>query len=67
MQLPSNLLITRVKPSLYLGLVVILWGVVSTCNAAVHSFGQLLAVRICLGVAEAPFFPGAIFLMYARH
>jgi sugar phosphate permease len=58
MQLPSNLLITRVRPSLYLGLVVTLWGVVSTCNSAVQSFGGLIAVRICLGLAEAPFFPG---------
>jgi sugar phosphate permease len=60
MQLPSNLLITRVRPSLYLGSVVTLWGVVSTCNSAVHSFGGLLAVRICLGLAEAPFFPGLV-------
>jgi len=40
-----------------------LWGVVSTCNAAVHSFGALVAVRFFLGFVEAPFFPGAIFLM----
>ena len=63
MQLPSNLLITRLRPSIYLGTVVAVWGVVATCNSAVHSFDQLLAVRICLGIAEAPFFPGAIFLL----
>lgn len=63
MQLPSNLLITRVKPSLYLGTVMTVWGVVSTCNSAVHSFSSLVVVRFFLGFVEAPFFPGAVFLM----
>ncbi len=63
MQLPSNMLITRVRPSLYLGSAMALWGVVSTCNAAVQSFGSLVSVRFILGFVEAPFFPGAIFLM----
>jgi len=39
------------------------WGVISAAQAAVHSFGALLACRIMLGVIEAPFFPGAIMLM----
>jgi len=63
MQLPSNLLITRVRPSLYLTCAMGLWGAVSACNAATHSFAQLIAVRFFLGFVEAPFFPGAVFLM----
>ncbi|KAL3959497.1 hypothetical protein ACCO45_004614 [Purpureocillium lilacinum] len=63
MQLPSNLLITRVRPSLYLATSVLLWGVVSTCNAATHNFTQLVVTRFFLGFVEAPFFPGAVFLM----
>jgi len=63
MQLPSNLLLTRVQPSLYLGSVMTLWGVISTAQSAARSFGGLLATRIFLGVVEAPFFPGAIMLM----
>lgn len=63
MQLPSNMLLTRVRPSVYLSAAMTLWGVVSTCNAATHSFGELIAVRFCLGFVEAPFFSGAIFLM----
>lgn len=63
MQLPSNLLITRLPPSIYLSVAATIWGVVSTCNGAVHSFGQLIAVRLVLGFVECPFFPGAIFLM----
>lgn len=52
MQLPSNMLITRVPPSLYLSAAMTLWGVVSTCNAATHSFGSLIAVRFLLGFVE---------------
>ena len=63
MQLPSNMIITRVRPSIYLAGATTMWGVVSTCNAATHSFTGLVVVRFFLGFVEAPFFPGAIFLM----
>ena len=63
MQLPSNMILTRVRPSLYLGCACVLWGVVSTCNAATHTFISLVLTRFFLGFVEAPFFPGAIFLM----
>lgn len=38
-------------------------GTISASQAATHSFGGLLACRFFLGFAEAPFFPGAVFLM----
>lgn len=63
MQLPSNVLLTRLRPSLYLAASCGLWGVVSACNAAAGTFPHLVAVRFFLGFAEAPFFPGAVFLM----
>ncbi|GAW15115.1 hypothetical protein ANO14919_045240 [Xylariales sp. No.14919] len=63
MQLPSNLLLTRVRPSLFLSVAMTIWGVISTAQAAARSFGGLVAARFFLGFAEAPFFPGAIFLM----
>jgi MFS family permease len=63
MQLPSNLLITRIRPGLYLGIVMTVWGVVSAAQAGLTSFGGLMACRLMLGVCEAPFFPGAVMLM----
>ncbi|KAK4458443.1 putative MFS transporter [Cladorrhinum samala] len=62
-QLPSNLLLTRLRPSLYLTSAMMLWGVVSACSGATKTYPQLIAVRILLGFVEAPFFPGAVFLM----
>ena len=36
---------------------------VSACTAAVHNFTGALVVRILLGVTEAPFYPGAIYML----
>jgi MFS family permease len=63
MQVPSNLLLTRAKPSLFLGCAMTAWGAISAAQAASKSFGGLVACRVLLGVVEAPFFPGAIMLM----
>ncbi|OAA60348.1 Major facilitator superfamily domain, general substrate transporter [Niveomyces insectorum RCEF 264] len=62
-QLPSNLLLTKVRPSLYLCLVMAIWGMISACQAATRSYPSELVCRLFLGAAEAPFFSGAIFLM----
>ncbi|KAL4786886.1 major facilitator superfamily domain-containing protein [Aspergillus varians] len=63
MQLPSNLLLTRVRPSLFLGAAMGIWGVISACQAASQSFTGLVIARFFLGFVEAPFFPGAVMLM----
>ena len=57
-QLPSNMILTRVRPSIYLPCCVVLWSVVSAAAAAARNYGELVAVRFFLGIAEAPFFPG---------
>lgn len=62
-QLPSNMLITRIRPSWYLPGAAITWSLVSACTAATTSFGSLIAVRFFLGIVEAPLFPGAVYVM----
>nr|XP_019010050.1 uncharacterized protein I206_05612 [Kwoniella pini CBS 10737]OCF48831.1 hypothetical protein I206_05612 [Kwoniella pini CBS 10737] len=65
-QTPSNLIIARVsRPGLYISIAVIVWGIISLCTAAVHSFAQLVGVRIVLGAVEAVFFPGVIYFLSA--
>ncbi|KAF2015198.1 MFS general substrate transporter [Aaosphaeria arxii CBS 175.79] len=63
MQLPSNMILTRVRPSLYIPFWVCLWSCVSASTAAVHNFQGLIAVRFILGITEAPFFPGVFYLL----
>lgn len=55
---------TRIgRPSRYIPTFVALWGAVSACTAAAKGYHSLLAIRICLGIVEAPFFPGALALL----
>ncbi|KAH9218978.1 MFS transporter [Leptodontidium sp. 2 PMI_412] len=63
LQIPSNAFITRTRPSVYLPTCMIIWGIVSTCTAAVQNFTGLVLVRFFLGFVEAPYFPGALFLL----
>jgi len=65
MQLPSNMILTRVRPSLYIPACVAIWSCVSAATAGVHNYHGLVAVRFILGVAEAPFWPGAFFMLSA--
>jgi MFS family permease len=63
LQIPSNLLLTRVRPSIYLPGCMIAWGLLSGTTAFVKGFHGLVLVRFFLGMVEAPFFPGALFLL----
>ncbi|VUC26060.1 unnamed protein product [Clonostachys rosea] len=63
MQLPSNMLLTRTRPSLYIPFWTALWSVVSAATAGAGNYQHLLVIRFFLGIAEAPFFPGAMHLL----
>lgn len=63
MQVPSNMLITRIKPGIYMSSWMLVWAVVSGCTALVQSFGGLVACRFFLGITEAPFYPGATYML----
>lgn len=62
-QIPSNLALTRARPSLYIPGFAILWGIVSASTAAANTYGHLVVIRFFLGVCEAPFFPGILFFL----
>src|SRR6478609_273463 len=63
LEIPSNMLLKKFKrPSVYLGILVTIWGIIMTMHGVVKNFGELLAVRILLGTFEAGFYPGAVYL-----
>ena len=63
-EVPSNMLLAKIKrPSWYMGILVIAWGTVTTLMGLVQNFGSLCAARFFLGLFEAGFFPGAIYLI----
>lgn len=59
----SNGLLTRLRPSLYLPLAGVLWGIISASQASCQTYASLVVARFFLGVAEAPIFPGCLFLL----
>ncbi|KAK9770784.1 hypothetical protein SCAR479_12575 [Seiridium cardinale] len=63
MQIPSNMLLTRVRPGLYLASCALVWSIISACTGCVNSYGALIACRFLLGFFEAPFYPGALYLL----
>ncbi|KAL0955459.1 hypothetical protein HGRIS_001701 [Hohenbuehelia grisea] len=64
MQIPSNMFMNYLgKPSIYLPVCTILWGVVSALTGIVQNFGGAVACRFFLGFIEAAFLPGALFLL----
>ena len=54
MQVPSNMLITKVRPSLYMSGWMVVWAIVSGCTALVKNYQGLVACRFLLGITEAP-------------
>ncbi|WAO96024.1 MFS domain-containing protein [Fusarium falciforme] len=63
MQVPSNMLITKVRPGIYMSAWMLVWAVVSGCTALVKNYQGLLVCRFFLGITEAPFYPGATYIL----
>jgi MFS family permease len=64
MQIPANMIMNKLaKPSVFLTVIMTVWGIISCCCGAVHSFAGLMVVRILLGIVEAGFFPAALFYL----
>lgn len=67
---PSNLLLKRIRPSIWLPTIMVAWGTVMTLMGIVQSYHGLLTARIFLGVTEAGLYPGVIYyitMWYCRH
>ncbi|KAL8677488.1 MAG: hypothetical protein Q9186_006087 [Xanthomendoza sp. 1 TL-2023] len=62
-EVPSNLILSKSRPSVFLPTIMILWGVVTCCMAAVQSYRQLVALRFVVGVLEAGFAPGVLLIL----
>ncbi|KAG8770387.1 hypothetical protein FRC12_004295 [Ceratobasidium sp. 428] len=65
MQIPSNMLLNpdMGRPSIYIPVCMIVWGVISCLTGVTHNFVGALLTRFWLGFVEAAFFPGAVFLL----
>ena len=62
-EVPSNIVIKLIRPSIWISILCFAWGVVMTLMGVVNSYHGLVIARFFLGVAEAGFFPAATYLL----
>jgi len=65
LEVPSNLALHRYGARRWLSRIMVSWGIVSLLFTWVSSIEGLYVLRVLLGIAEAGFFPGAIFFLSA--
>ena len=58
--LPSNLLLQKVGPRVWIARIMITWGLIASCMMFVSGTKSFYAMRLLLGISEAGFFPGMI-------
>jgi MFS transporter, ACS family, tartrate transporter len=63
LEVPSNLMLHRFGARVWMGRIMISWGIVAAATAFVWDGTSLVVARILLGVGEAGFFPGVIYLI----
>jgi MFS transporter, ACS family, tartrate transporter len=59
-QVPSNLLLQRIGARRWLAVLIIVWGIISSCTMFVRTPFSFYTFRFLLGLAEAGFFPGVL-------
>ncbi|KAK5658150.1 hypothetical protein OQA88_2123 [Cercophora sp. LCS_1] len=62
-EIPSNLLLTRIRPSIYIPALQIIWTGLTMCTASVKNTTQLYALRFLIGLFEAGYYPGLQYMI----
>lgn len=62
-EIPSNMILTRTRPSRYPPTIMFLWGGVTIGMAFTPNYETLVALRFVMGILEAGFAPGILMLL----
>ncbi|KAI0598975.1 major facilitator superfamily domain-containing protein [Biscogniauxia sp. FL1348] len=62
-EVPSNMILARTKPSIFLSTIMTLWGLVTIAMAWVPNYQALVGLRVVVGILEAGFAPGMLLLL----
>ncbi|KAJ8584568.1 MFS general substrate transporter [Rhizopogon salebrosus TDB-379] len=68
-EVPSNIALKLFRPSRWIPIIMVAWGLVMTLMCLVNSFQSLVVARLFLGLTEAGLFPGVTYyisLWYPR-
>jgi hypothetical protein len=58
-EIPSNVVLKRLKPHVWLSICMFMFGLVTICQGLVKGYGGFITTRFFLGLFEAGMFPGA--------
>ncbi|KAI9742612.1 MAG: hypothetical protein M1818_003753 [Claussenomyces sp. TS43310] len=62
-QLPSQLILTRVRPSIWIPSCEIIWTILTFCISAASTSNQVVAIRFFVGLLESIFYPAAHYII----
>ncbi|KAF4820692.1 MFS transporter prlL [Colletotrichum siamense] len=60
---PSNMILVRTRPSLYLPFIMALWGVLTCIMSVVKEYHHLIVLRVFVGIMESGFAPGILLII----
>ncbi|KAI9658617.1 MAG: hypothetical protein M1821_002177 [Bathelium mastoideum] len=69
-EVPSNILLRKTSPSTWLSVLLFFWGISALSQGLTQSYGGLVCARFFIGVFEAGFTPGFLYLFsmyYTRY
>jgi len=62
-QFPSTIVIKKIGPRFHLASITFSWGIIMIGMGFMKTWQQLAALRVVLGILEAGFFPGSVYLL----
>jgi MFS transporter, ACS family, pantothenate transporter len=62
-QIPSQVILTKLRPSIWIPCCELVWTILTFCLAAATTSNQVIAIRFFVGLAESIFYPAAHFLI----
>ncbi|CAM1510673.1 Fc.00g010080.m01.CDS01 [Cosmosporella sp. VM-42] len=62
-EIPSNLILTRVRPSIWIPSCEVTWSVLTILLAKCTNVNQMYALRFFIGLAESTFYPGMQYII----
>ncbi|KAH8649888.1 alternative sulfate transporter [Xylariales sp. PMI_506] len=63
LEIPSNMILYRVGPNIWIGCQIIAWGLVATFQMFQKGLGGYLSTRLLLGLCEAGFIPASLYTL----
>ncbi|KAF7563921.1 hypothetical protein G7046_g184 [Stylonectria norvegica] len=62
-EVPSNMMLTRIRPSIWIPACEVTWAVLTICISKCTKVEQVYALRFFIGLAESAFYPGMQYII----